>query len=76
MPTFNVVQKKLLAAWCLYDWASSAFPVVITTFIFAPYFTTQIAANEIAGTYQWANAPNEVKKRYKKQLQFQVRSFQ
>src|SRR3990167_4536396 len=56
MPTFNIIQKKLLAAWCLYDWASSAFPVVITTFIFAPYFTTQIAANEIAGTYQWANA--------------------
>lgn len=41
-------------AWCLYDWANSAFPTVIVTFVFAAYFTKQIAANEIAGTSQWS----------------------
>lgn len=43
-------------AWCLYDWAAAAFSIIVITFIFAPYFTTQIAANQIVGTYQWANA--------------------
>lgn len=48
--------KIQLAAWACYDWASSAFPIIITTFIFATYFTKQVAINEIVGTYQWANA--------------------
>ncbi|RDI46498.1 MFS transporter [Aquicella lusitana] len=46
----------VIGAWCLYDWASSAFPVIVTTFIFATYFTTKVAENTIIGTYQWANA--------------------
>lgn len=51
-------QKSIAAifAWCLYDWASSSFSVIVVTFIFATYFTTKVAENEIIGTYQWANA--------------------
>ncbi|OGT45003.1 MAG: MFS transporter [Gammaproteobacteria bacterium RIFCSPHIGHO2_12_FULL_41_20] len=45
-----------LAAWCFYDWASASFPIIVTTFIFATYFTTHVAANKIVGTYQWATA--------------------
>ncbi|OGT36863.1 MAG: MFS transporter [Gammaproteobacteria bacterium RIFCSPHIGHO2_12_FULL_37_14] len=45
-----------IAAWCLYDWASSSFAIIVTTFIFATYFTTKVASNHIVGTYQWANA--------------------
>jgi MFS transporter, UMF1 family len=45
-----------IAAWCLYDWACSAFSIIVTTFIFATYFTTKVAENQIVGTYQWANA--------------------
>lgn len=45
-----------LIAWGMYDWASAAFPIIITTFIFATYFTTKVAANTIVGTYQWATA--------------------
>jgi len=45
-----------IAAWCMYDFASSAFSTIITTFIFATYFTTRIAENEVIGTHQWANA--------------------
>ncbi len=50
------MNKKMIFSWCLYDWASSGFPIIITTFIFATYFTSKIAINEIEGTYQWAMA--------------------
>ena len=30
--------------------------MIVTTFIFATYFTTHIAVNQITGTYQWASA--------------------
>ncbi|GHD39498.1 MFS transporter [Thalassobaculum fulvum] len=45
-----------IAGWCLYDWANSAFPTVITTFVFAAYFTKGVAASETEGTYLWGNA--------------------
>lgn len=47
---------RKIVAWCLYDWACGSFSIIITTFIFATYFTTKVADNEIVGTYQWANA--------------------
>lgn len=52
----NSINKKAIIAWCLYDWACASFSIIVTTFIFATYFTTKVAINEIAGTYQWANA--------------------
>jgi UMF1 family MFS transporter len=42
-----------IAAWCVYDWGNSAFPAIITTFVFAPYFVQGVAANEAVGTAQW-----------------------
>jgi UMF1 family MFS transporter len=45
-----------IVAWCLYDWACAAFSIVVMTFIFATYFTSKVAVNPVAGTYQWANA--------------------
>jgi len=47
---------KAIAAWCLYDWACASYSIIVMTFIFATYFTTKVAQNEIIGTYQWANA--------------------
>ncbi len=41
------------AAWCFYDWANSAFPAVILTFVFAAYFTQGVAADTVSGTAQW-----------------------
>ena len=49
-------KDKTIVAWCFYDWASSAFSIIVITFIFATYFTTKVAKNQIIGTYQWANA--------------------
>ncbi len=48
--------RRGLAAWCLFDWANSAFPTVITTFVFAAYFTKGVAADPITGTSQWGYA--------------------
>lgn len=45
--------KKGIFAWCLYDWANSAFPTIVTTFIFAAYFTSAVAENQTIGTAQW-----------------------
>lgn len=49
-------QALIIGAWCLYDWACASFSVIVSTFIFATYFTTKVAENQIVGTYQWANA--------------------
>ena len=45
-----------IAAWCSYDWANSAFPTVITTFIFSVYFTQTVAASPVEGTVLWSRA--------------------
>ena len=42
-----------VAAWALYDWANSAFPTVIITFVFATYFTQGIVQDDVAGTSLW-----------------------
>jgi UMF1 family MFS transporter len=44
---------KTFAAWCLFDWANSAYFTNITTFIFATYFTQAVAADPTLGTAQW-----------------------
>ena len=41
-------------AWCIFDWANSAFPTVVITFVFAAYFTKAVAENEVLGTSHWA----------------------
>ncbi len=48
--------KGAVFAWCLYDWSSSAFPAVITTFVFATYFTQGVAADPVTGTAMWGHA--------------------
>ena len=47
---------RALLSWCVFDWANSAFPTVITTFVFATYFTTTVAESTIAGTAAWGHA--------------------
>ena len=45
--------NKELFSWSLLDWANSAWPTVIITFIFSTYFVKNIAPNEIIGTSLW-----------------------
>lgn len=43
-------------SWALFDFANSAFPTVITTFVFAAYFSKGIATDEVSGTSLWGYA--------------------
>lgn len=45
-----------LVSWALYDWANSAHPTLITTFVFAAYFTQGVAADPVTGTAHWGYA--------------------
>lgn len=47
---------RAIVSWCLYDWANSAYPTVVLTFVFATYFTQAVAADAISGTAQWGFA--------------------
>lgn len=48
--------RRGLLAWCFYDWANSAFPTVITTFVFSAYFTKAVADSDVRGTELWGYA--------------------
>jgi UMF1 family MFS transporter len=50
------LDRRAVAAWCVYDWANSAFPAVITTFVFATYFTQAVAPDPVTGTTLWGHA--------------------
>ena len=51
-----IAKRKELISWCLYDWANSAFPTVIITFVFAAYFTNSVAEDPTRGTTLWGSA--------------------
>ncbi|MDC0033840.1 MFS transporter, partial [Alphaproteobacteria bacterium] len=48
--------RRTLFSWCMFDWANSAFPTVIVTFVFAAYFAKGVAANPTEGTTLWGTA--------------------
>ncbi|MBL8701841.1 MAG: MFS transporter [Alphaproteobacteria bacterium] len=52
-PAFD---RRAVFAWCLFDWANSAFPAVITTFVFATYVTQAVAPDPVSGATAWAGA--------------------
>ncbi|MBV6631774.1 MAG: MFS transporter [Alphaproteobacteria bacterium] len=45
-----------IGAWCLYDWANSAFNTVVLTFVFSVYFAKGVVGDEAAGSGQWGIA--------------------
>lgn len=48
--------RRAVLSWCLYDWANSAYPTIITTFIFGTYFTKAVAPSPESDTAAWGNA--------------------
>jgi UMF1 family MFS transporter len=48
--------RRGLAAWCLFDWANSAFPTIVTTFLFSAYFTDYVAETHAIGQSLWSFA--------------------
>jgi len=47
------VARRQIFSWCLFDWANSAYPTVVITFVFAAYFTERIALDKESGTGLW-----------------------
>lgn len=50
------VDRRAIAAWCVYDWAISAFNTVIGTFVFSVYVAKGVATDEVSGTAAWGQA--------------------
>ncbi len=48
--------KKSIFAWCLYDWANSAFSTVVITFVFSVFFTRGMIGDETQGSAMWSYA--------------------
>ena len=46
--------RKAVWGWALYDFAKSAYTTLIVTFIYAVYFTQEIAPDGITGTALWS----------------------
>lgn len=45
--------RRAVFSWCLFDWANNSYPTVVTTFIFAAYFTRAVAETPEQGTFLW-----------------------
>lgn len=45
-----------LFSWALYDWANTAYPIIIQTFVFAAFFTGAVVGDEERGTALWGYA--------------------
>jgi hypothetical protein len=43
-------------SWIMFDWATQPFFTLVTTFVFAPYFATQVAATPAQGQALWGMA--------------------
>lgn len=48
--------QRAVVSWALFDWAAQPFFTLITTFVFAPYFATALAATPAEGQSLWGYA--------------------
>jgi UMF1 family MFS transporter len=48
--------RRAVVGWVLFDWAAQPYFTLITTFIFAPYFTTFVAPDPATGQSWWGFA--------------------
>ncbi|MGC2086561.1 MAG: MFS transporter [Bradyrhizobium sp.] len=48
--------RRAVVSWIFFDWAAQPYFTLITTFVFAPYFATQIAPNAADGQALWGFA--------------------
>jgi UMF1 family MFS transporter len=53
-PVSKARRPIAILAWCLYDWAYSAFNTVVSTFVIATYFVQAVAPDPATGTAEWA----------------------
>jgi UMF1 family MFS transporter len=48
--------RSAVIAWIFFDWAAQPYFTLITTFVFAPYFATHVAADPAQGQSLWGFA--------------------
>jgi MFS family permease len=48
--------RAAIASWIMFDWAAQPYFTLITTFVFAPYFATFVAATPAEGQSLWGFA--------------------
>lgn len=48
------VKRRAIWGWMLFDWASQPFHTLLITFIFARYFTTQVAPDPVSAQESWS----------------------
>jgi UMF1 family MFS transporter len=48
--------RSAVISWILFDWAAQPYFTLITTFVFAPYFATHVAADPASGQSLWGFA--------------------
>jgi len=47
-------QRTVIASWCLYDWANSAFNTLVVTFVYSTFFSQAFADDPGRGTALWS----------------------
>src|SRR6185437_16130863 len=48
--------RSAVVSWIFFDWATQPYFTLITTFVFAPYFATHVAADPASGQALWGFA--------------------
>src|SRR5664279_2090261 len=48
--------RSAVISWIFFDWAAQPYFSLITTFVFAPYFATRVAADAASGQSMWGFA--------------------
>jgi UMF1 family MFS transporter len=49
-------RRAAVISWIFFDWAAQPYFTLITTFVFAPYFTTHVASDPASGQALWGFA--------------------
>ena len=55
-PSRGYPPRRAVIGWVLFDWAAQPYFSLITTFVFAPYFATHVAASPAQGQAMWGFA--------------------
>ena len=48
--------RRAVTAWLFFDWSAQPFFTLITTFVFAPFFASALAADPASGQAMWGYA--------------------
>ncbi|TAK46876.1 MAG: MFS transporter [Xanthobacteraceae bacterium] len=48
--------RAAVASWIFFDWAAQPFFTLVTTFVYAPYFASHVAADAVRGQELWGYA--------------------